>query len=220
MTQMSNAARWSLVVLAVVVALAVAIWPRGGDDTPVSAGGSSTSAYRPPTFTPSTESLDQLRGQAGLTACPTPTTEAPAGAALAGITLDCVADGSSVDLAAALGGKPALLNLWAYWCAPCAEELPHLQEFADRAGDSITVLTVHSDPNQENALTRLIDYSVRLPGVQDGSSKVQIAVGAPPVLPVSVLIRPDGTVAKVLPQPFRSADEIAAATAQYLGVVV
>jgi hypothetical protein len=61
---------------------------------------------------------------------------------------------------------------------------------------------------------------VRLPGVQDGDGKVRIAVGAPPVLPVSVLVRADGTVAKVLPQPFRSADEIAAAAAQYLGVVV
>ncbi len=69
-------------------------------------------------------------------------------------------------------------------------------------------------------MTRLIDYSVRLPSVQDGDGKVRIAVGAPPVLPVSVLVRADGTVAKVLPQPFRSADEIAAAAAQYLGVVV
>lgn len=217
---MSSAARWSLVALALVAALVVAIWPRGVDDAPNVSGGSSTSAYRPPTFTPSSESLGKLREQAGLTACPTPVAPAPTGAALTGITLDCIADGSSVDLAAAVAGKPTLVNLWAYWCAPCAEELPHLQEFADRAGQSVNVLTVHSDPNQENALTRLIDYSVRLPGVQDGDGKVRIALGAPPVLPVSVLIRPDGTVAKVLPQPFRSADEIAAATAQYLGVVV
>ncbi|MDI9918237.1 TlpA disulfide reductase family protein [Rhodococcus sp. IEGM 1379] len=217
---MSSAARWSLVALALVAALVVAIWPRGGDDAPNVSSGSSTSAYRPPTFTPSSESLGQLREQAGLAACPTPVAPAPAGAALTGITLACIADGSSVDLAAAVAGKPTLVNLWAYWCAPCAEELPHLQEFADRAGQSVNVLTVHSDPNQENALTRLIDYSVRLPGVQDGDGKVRIALGAPPVLPVSVLIRPDGTVAKVLPQPFRSADEIAAATAQYLGVVV
>lgn len=217
---MSNAARWSLVVLAVVVALAVAIWPRGGDDLPAGSGSAPTSAYQPPTFTPSSESLGQLREQAGVASCPTPVAAAPAGAALAGISLDCLADGSSVDLAAAVGGKPTLLNLWAYWCAPCAEELPYLQEFADRAGEGVNVLTVHADPNQENALARLIDYSVQLPGVQDGEGKVRIAVGAPPVLPVSVLVRPDGTIAKVLPQPFRSADEIAAAVAQHLGVVL
>ncbi|MGC0366423.1 thiol-disulfide isomerase/thioredoxin [Rhodococcus sp. 27YEA15] len=217
---MNSAARWSLAALVVVAALVVAIWPRGADDTPASTAGTSSSTYQPPSFTPSSDSLDTLRSEASLAACPTPVGPAPAGSALTGLTLDCVSDGSSVDLAAALGGKPALINLWAYWCAPCAEELPHLQEFADSAGANLNVLTVHSDPNQENALTRLIDYSVHLPGVQDGDGKVRIAVGAPPVLPVSVLVRPDGTVAKVLPQPFRSSEEIADAVAQYLGVVV
>jgi len=93
-----------------------------------------------------------------------------------------------------------------------------MQQFSDRAGDAVTVLTVHTDPNEASALSRLVDYSVTLPGVQDADGRVRAAVGAPPVLPVSVLIRPDGTVAKVLPQPFRSVDEIADAVEQNLGV--
>ena len=136
---MTSAGRWSLAALVVVAALVVAIWPRGGDDTTPTSTGPSSSAYQPPTFTPSSESLDQLRSQAALASCPTPTGEAPAGSALAAITLDCVSDGAPVDLAAAVGGKPTLLNLWAYWCAPCAEELPYLQEFAERADGSINV---------------------------------------------------------------------------------
>lgn len=216
---MSSAARWSLAALVVVAALVVAIWPRGGEDSTLPASTPS-SAYQPPTFTPSSESLERLRTQAQLAACPEPVGPAPAGSVLAGITLDCMSDGRPVDIAAATGGKPTLLNLWAYWCAPCAEELPHLQEFADRAGEKVTVLTVHSDSNQENALTRLVDYSVHLPGVQDGDGRIRIAVGAPPVLPVSILLRPDGTVARILPQPFHSADEIADAVEHDLGVVV
>ncbi len=102
---MTSAGRWSLAALVVVAALVVAIWPRGGDDTTPTSTGPSSSAYQPPTFTPSSESLDQLRSQAALASCPTPTGEAPAGSALAGITLDCVSDGAPVDLAAAVGGK-------------------------------------------------------------------------------------------------------------------
>ncbi|MFF2112915.1 TlpA family protein disulfide reductase [Rhodococcus koreensis] len=218
---MSSAARWSLAALVVVVALVVAIWPRGDDaETPsyedrFGAGGST-----PTSLSADPDALAALRTQAGLAPCPAPAAASGPSAdpVLSGITLECVGDGSQVDLAAALGGKPALLNLWAYWCGPCAEELPYMQQFSDRAGDAVTVLTVHTDPNESSALSRLIDYSVTLPGVQDGDGRVRVAVGAPPVLPVSVLIRPDGTVAKVLPQPFRSVDEIADAVEQNLGV--
>jgi hypothetical protein len=38
------------------------------------------------------------------------------------------------------------------------------------------------------------------------------------VLPVSVLLAADGSVAAVLPQPFRSVDEIADAVRTHLGV--
>ncbi len=134
---------------------------------------------------------------------------------LEGITLECVGDGSRVDLAAALAGKPVLLNLWGLLVRTVREELPYLQQYADRAGSAVTVLTVHTDPNEANALARLAEYDVHLPGVQDGSARVQAAVGSPAVLPVSVLIRPDGTVAKILPQPFRSVDEIADVVQQY-----
>ncbi|RZL74594.1 MAG: TlpA family protein disulfide reductase [Rhodococcus sp. (in: high G+C Gram-positive bacteria)] len=216
---MSSAARWSLAALVVVVALVVAIWPRGDDaETPSYEDRFGSGSRTPTSVDADPDALAALRTQAGLAPCPAATSEPSAGAVLTGITLECVGDGSQVDLAAALGGRPALLNLWAYWCGPCAEELPYMQQFSDRAGDAVTVLTVHTDPNESSALSRLVDYSVTLPGVQDGDGRVRAAVGAPPVLPVSVLIRPDGTVAKVLPQPFRSVDEIAAAVEQNLGV--
>ncbi|WP_070379850.1 TlpA family protein disulfide reductase [Rhodococcus sp. WMMA185] len=218
---MSASARWSLAALVVVVALVVAIWPRGGDAEVATYDGRFGSGR----ITSNSEGTDPdalaaLRSQASLAPCPAPTgaPDPSSDSPLSGITLDCMGDGSQVDLAAALAGKPALLNLWAYWCGPCAEELPYLQRYSERAGDAITVLTVHSDPNESSALSRLTDYAVTLPGVQDGDGRVRAAVGAPAVLPVSVLIRSDGTVAKILPQPFDSVDDIAAAVEQSLGV--
>ncbi|MCJ0894615.1 TlpA family protein disulfide reductase [Rhodococcus sp. ARC_M12] len=162
------------------------------------------------------EALAPLRQDAGLAGCPTPsgTSAGP----LTGITLECIGDGSYVDLGQVLAGRPALLNIWAYWCGPCAEELPYLQQYAERVGEKIEVLTVHNDANEANGLTRLTDYGITLPGVQDGAGRVVAAVGAPNVLPVSVLISADGTVAKVLPQPFRSVDDIAEAVRVNLGI--
>ncbi|MGW4095048.1 TlpA family protein disulfide reductase [Nocardia sp. NPDC004750] len=202
---MGHAWRWALAGLIVVVALAVAVWPRGDDRTeeqhraPVASGVS-----------------DDLRAAAHLPDCPSGA--APGNGPLAGITLGCLADGEPVDLAAALAGKPALLNLWAYWCAPCARELPYLQQYAQRAGNAITVLTVHSDPDEAKALSRLRGLDVRLPGVLDADARVRTVVGAPSVLPISVLVRADGSIADVEVRAFDGVDDIANTVAGKLGV--
>ena len=61
------------------------------------------------------------------------------------------------------------------------------------------------------ALARLADLGVRLPTLQDGQRRVAAALGVPNVMPATVVLRADGSVAKILPQAFTSADEIAAA---------
>ncbi len=68
--------------------------------------------------------------------------------ALRGITLDCVGDGKPVDVASALAGRTVVLNLWAYWCGPCADELPAMAEYQRRVGDDVLVVTVHQDENE------------------------------------------------------------------------
>lgn len=212
--RVSNAARWSIAALVVVVALIVAIWPRD-DATPDRQANTRPAA---PTAQADDVADPALAGQLQPCPPPTPGAAAPTTGPLTGITLTCLNDGAPTDLAAALAGKPALINLWAYWCAPCATELPYLQQFSARAGDAVTVLTVHSDPSQAKAVARLADLSVRLPGLQDGAGRLRAAVSAPPVLPVSVLIRADGSVADVVAKPFDSVDEIAAEVQRALGV--
>ena len=75
---------------------------------------------------------------------------------------------TAVDVAPALAGRPVVLNLWAYWCGPCADELPAMAEYQRRVGPAVTVLTVHQDENETAALLRLAELGVRLPTLQDG----------------------------------------------------
>src|SRR5699024_2038990 len=107
-------------------------------------------------------------------------------APLAGITLTDLGDGGPVDLSSELAGRPAVINLWAYWCAPCREELPAMEQFAQQAGDAVTVLGVHSDQHTDKGRALLRDLGVHLDAVADPDRVVAAAVGAPPVLPVTV----------------------------------
>lgn len=45
-----------------------------------------------------------------------------------------------------LKGEPALINLWATWCAPCVKELPQLDVLA--ASGKVRVVTVSQDMGQ------------------------------------------------------------------------
>jgi thiol-disulfide isomerase/thioredoxin len=123
-----------------------------------------------------------------------------------------------VEVAKAVAGRTTVLNLWAYWCAPCAKELPAMAEYQRRAGPDVTVLTVHQDENEEAALVRLAELGVRLPTLQDGRRLVAAALRVPNVMPATVVLRSDGSVAEVLPRSFASADEIAAAVGPKIGV--
>lgn len=52
-------------------------------------------------------------------------------------------DGTSSDLSEVLGRKPVYLKFWATWCAPCLEQMPHLNETYEKYRDQIAVYAVN-----------------------------------------------------------------------------
>ncbi len=212
---MSTSTRWTVAVLAVIVALGVGLWlqlDRGG-----STGRPGQAPARQHRDADTPEALAGPRARADLSPCP-PDGAGDGPAKLRGITVECAADGFPVDVAKALAGRTVVLNLWAYWCAPCAQELPAMAEYQRRAGSSVTVVTVHQDENETAALLRLAELGVRLPTLQDGRRLIAAALQVPNVMPATVVLRPDGSVAQILPRSFASADEIAAAVGPEIGV--
>jgi len=219
-------ARWSLVLLIVVVALIVAIWPSssgGGDADDSGAGvtvGSSTT-QRPA----DPNDVAAARAAAGLQPCPTGTTVSEQ-SAFKGLTVPCLGGGPDVDLGAALTGTPTVVNIWATWCGPCRQELPLFQQFAERAAGEVRVVTMQAPRgavNTDVALAFLAELQVHLPAFDDAAGKVFSRLQLPQVYPITVLVRPDGSVARVLPQQFTSLGGdrgLATEVRTYLGVSV
>jgi len=206
--------RWTIAILAVVAALVAALAAQLHDGSPPTMTQPPAAREHRDADTPA--ALAGPRQRANLPPCPA-ATGGLGPAALRGVTVECAADGSAVDVAAALAGRRVVLNLWAYWCAPCAAELPAMAEYQRRVGSDVMVVTVHQDENETAALLRLAELGVRLPTLQDGRRRVAAALHVVNVMPATVVLRPDGSVAETLPRPFTNADEIAAAVGNDAG---
>lgn len=198
----------STAVVAVLVVLGlVALWPRSSTPgepasaaAPVEAGAVVSDA-----------DLAPLRTAAALAPCPGPAGQAAAAGPLVGVTVPCLGAPGVVDVGQAFAGRAALLNVWASWCVPCRDELPALAEYAARP-EAVPVLGVDVRDDPRAALTLLRELGVTIPSVTDPDGALRGALAVPPALPVTYVVRADGTVVRVdPPTPFRSADEVAAA---------
>ncbi|OBF23321.1 TlpA disulfide reductase family protein [Mycobacterium sp. ACS4331] len=210
---MNSSARWTLalaVVMVVVLGAFVAEFVRSDDGAPTTSQSADGPQEQDRRAADTAEALAGPRQRADLRPCPGPG-DGPGPEKLRGIELECASDGSTVDVAEAVAGRPTVLNLWAYWCGPCADELPAMAEYQRRVGSAVTVLTVHQDQNEEAALLRLAELGVHLPTLQDGRRRVAGALRVPNVMPATVVLRADGSVAQILPRSFATAEEIEAA---------
>jgi len=207
----AGATRSEIVATAAVVVLAViavwVLWPQAPDRDAAPAPGVAESD--PLAADPA--ALASARAAANLPPCPGPAGPDTPRGPLSGVTVPCLGGPGAADLGATTAGRTVLINLWASWCAPCRTELPALAEYATRP-DAAAVLTVNVRDDPVAALRLLAELNVRLPAVADPDGDVRAALRAPPALPASYVLRPDGTATRVEPPtPFRTAEEIAAA---------
>lgn len=133
---------------------------------------------------------------------------------------DCVAGGvGGVDLPC-LGGAEepgqftdiTLVNVWAWWCVPCREELPVLDQFA-RAHPEVSVVGVHADANADNGIALLDELNVSYPSYQDDSGKFAGQLALPNVVPL-LLVYKGGEQVGVYAQTYASVEELEALIGQ------
>ena len=132
-----------------------------------------------------------------LAACPSPGPQA-AGAALPDLSLPCLgaSEGAAAVPLRRLTGRPMVVNLWASWCGPCREELPAMARLSRDAGDRLRVVGVASLDVPANSVSFAADNRLPFPSLQDRDGDLGRALRRNG-LPVTVLVRSDGTVAYV-----------------------
>ena len=70
------------------------------------------------------------------------------------VTLAALDGGPALDLSTVRG--PAVVNLWASWCGPCARELPLYQSFSEKYAGKVKVLGIDFQDTQKDAARQLI----------------------------------------------------------------
>ena len=227
-TRDDNRTRTILLAIALVVGLGVALVPLGlsvlGGDPPepeVPPAASTTGEEIPDaTTTPDPAGTSYNVGEGQRIDCPTPEGDAQAApstlssdAELADVTLPCLTDGgtptseSSMSLAELTAGRPTLINVWAWWCGPCREELPVLQEVAEKHPEW-NIIGVHANEQGQAGVDLLADLDVRFASFQDSSGDLAAAANLPSVVPLSLVMRPDGTREELHPGELTSVDEV------------
>lgn len=94
-----------------------------------------------------------------------------------------------------------VINYWAVWCAPCREEIPELNHLARSHAETVRVFGVNYDGATGEALDKAIrDLGIAFP-VLAQDPQPALGIARPQALPVTLLIKPDGTLHEILLGP-------------------
>lgn len=114
-------------------------------------------------------------------------------------------DGTPYDLAARRG-KWVVVNFWATWCRPCLEEMPELSALADKRDDVEVIGLAYEEIEKADMRAFLAKvkptYPIAIVDTYDPPADFETPRG----LPMTVLIAPDGRVAKQVVGPVTVAD--------------
>ncbi|HKZ14460.1 MAG TPA: TlpA disulfide reductase family protein [Solirubrobacterales bacterium] len=94
---------------------------------------------------------------------------------------------------AQLRGKPALVDFFASWCAPCAEEAPTLRKLSAALGDRATVVAVDWDDAGGPARAFVRKHGWTFPVLADTSGTAGESYGLVG-LPTSFVLDPQGRI--------------------------
>jgi cytochrome c biogenesis protein CcmG/thiol:disulfide interchange protein DsbE len=105
-------------------------------------------------------------------------------------------DGSTFKLSDALrSGQPVVVNFWASWCGPCADEAAVLQDAARRNAGQITFIGVNVQDQDADALAFMKKYGITYLNGSGNGGPISIQYGMRGV-PETYFIAPDGRLVR------------------------
>ncbi|ALS97142.1 TlpA family protein disulfide reductase [Lacimicrobium alkaliphilum] len=83
-------------------------------------------------------------------------------------------NGKALVLSALTDNKPVYLKLWATWCKPCMQQMPHFQNVQQKFGDDIDVIAVNIDLNDSDEKIQQVreQFDLTMPVVKDSLGEV------------------------------------------------
>jgi len=98
-----------------------------------------------------------------------------------------------------LQGQWVVVNYWAIWCKPCAQEVPELNALDELPG--VTVLGVNFDGASGAELAQqLQQLAIRFPTLE-ADPAAQLGLARPSVLPTTLVLDPSGKLRETLVGP-------------------
>lgn len=146
------------------------------------------------------------------------TGRAVAGSPLPGVTLACIGGAPQVPVRAALGGRPHVINLWASWCRPCRAEAPMMATVSRELDGEVGFLGIdYGEQSAADGMGFAAAAGWGYPQLEDPGAVTKADWGITG-LPVTLLVRADGTVARRLDGAWTSAGQLRQAVREDLEV--
>lgn len=165
------------------------MWTRDSDQASSSANTTATKRHAP-----FRRVVAALAVAALLTPHAPPTSAAETPALMPALQLTDL-DGRAIHSLDWLKGGPAVVNLWATWCAPCRTEMPSLQRLETLlapAGIRVLALSIDTDHNLVREF--VLKYGITLPvSIANSPSQAMTALGAV-ALPQTLYVGADGRI--------------------------
>jgi thiol-disulfide isomerase/thioredoxin len=101
-------------------------------------------------------------------------------------------DGSETTSLADIEG-PAVVNLWATWCAPCRREIPDFQAVHEERGDEVRFVGINIGEDPEDAAAFLDDVGATYDQYLDSAGYVVTELETA-TMPVTLVLDADGAI--------------------------
>ena len=87
-----------------------------------------------------------------------------------------------------------MINLWATWCTPCVNELPHIDRLQKQHPDDVMVLAIHSNLITDDVSAYLSAFDYGIAFAIDADGEVIAALGGSLMLPQTIVLNRYGEV--------------------------
>lgn len=92
-------------------------------------------------------------------------------------------------------GKPIVVNVWATWCGPCTNELPHFQKLYNETGSDVIFMFVSIDDYFSTAKNYFSNNGYNMPLYHDSSASLRNTYSVTSI-PVTLFINSKGELVR------------------------